>query len=340
VKSKFAKDHLLSRHDSINEALSQEVGNKVISIAPQDTAVGKAYNRLLSSKVLAAEVSSLCRALHELLDPGAKHIAENGALNVREETKAVMSGKTKSSELVAITDLDSDSHLAVDKVTRWESGMETDDHFDATNEELSSSSEEGDSKYPQIENMEDDDDYSVVNKSVQSAAKPSGVESTFLPSLSVGFIRGSDESDWSGDEAPVADPSKRKNRRGQRARRAYVITSLCISRLLIFLSIWEKKYGRNANHKKRELEALPKRQFPEESRNLRRGPEQRLRKRGDIFGGSTTSNSVPRSEDSHQRTNKREERPLHPSWAAKRQMKEKQTLGIVPSQGTKIKFTD
>ena len=46
-------------------------------------------------------------------------------------------------------------------------------------------------------------------------------ESTFLPSLSVGFVGGSD-SDWSDAEADLADAPVKKNRRGQRARKAYV----------------------------------------------------------------------------------------------------------------------
>lgn len=43
-------------------------------------------------------------------------------------------------------------------------------------------------------------------------------ESTFLPSLSVGFIRGDSDSEFSDTEDKTAD--LRKNRRGQRARRA------------------------------------------------------------------------------------------------------------------------
>jgi hypothetical protein len=34
----------------------------------------------------------------------------------------------------------------------------------------------------------------------------------------------------------------------------------------------------------------------------------------------------------------REERPLHPSWEAKKKQKEKQSAGILPPQGKKIKF--
>ncbi|KAF7768214.1 hypothetical protein Agabi119p4_7457 [Agaricus bisporus var. burnettii] len=336
IKSKFAKDHLLSRHEAVNEALSQEVGNKVLSIAPLDGTTGKAYSRLLSSKVLAAEISSLCRVLHELLDPEAKKSAETDnhvALDDREVTKNVMSGKRTPSKLISVADSKADSYLDLEKVVQGESGIEDDDLSYISNEELASA-EEGDLKYPQIESseddeMDDDDDRSIVKKIAPSAAKPSGVESTFLPSLSVGFIRGSDESDWSDGEAQIADPGMKKNRRGQRARRA----------------IWEKKYGRNANHKKKELEALPKytRRFPEDNRGIRRGQEPRFEKRRDIHGGSkeqTSHSAIPRSEESHQQINKQDERPLHPSWVAKRQMKEKQTLGMVPSQGTKIKFAD
>ena len=64
----------------------------------------------------------------------------------------------------------------------------------------------------------------VVEKSATAALKAkasaSGLQSTFLPSLSVGFVRGgSEESDWS-EEGRIAEIDVKKNRRGQRARRA------------------------------------------------------------------------------------------------------------------------
>lgn len=37
-------------------------------------------------------------------------------------------------------------------------------------------------------------------------------------------------------------------------------------------------------------------------------------------------------------TSRKEERGLHPSWEAKKKLKEKESAGIVPSQGKKIKF--
>ena len=59
------------------------------------------------------------------------------------------------------------------------------------------------------------DDSKAKAKAVTASNAKSKAESTFLPSLSVGFIPGSDDSDIDEDAVP-----ERKNRRGQRARRA------------------------------------------------------------------------------------------------------------------------
>jgi hypothetical protein len=56
-------------------------------------------------------------------------------------------------------------------------------------------------------------------KKARQEKKLGAAESTFLPSLAVGFVRGNSDSEWSDSEAKVAD-NERKNRRGQRARRA------------------------------------------------------------------------------------------------------------------------
>ena len=53
----------------------------------------------------------------------------------------------------------------------------------------------------------------------EDASPTLGTESAFLPTLSNGFIPGGSDTDWSDREARVAD-GVRKNRRGQRARRA------------------------------------------------------------------------------------------------------------------------
>lgn len=55
--------------------------------------------------------------------------------------------------------------------------------------------------------------------SPDSASETLGTESAFLPTLSNGFIPGGSDTDWSDGEAGAAD-FVRRNRRGQRARRA------------------------------------------------------------------------------------------------------------------------
>lgn len=162
-------------------------------------------------------------------------------------------------------------------------------------------------------------------------------ESTFLPSLSVGFTRGdSDASDLSDEEVKVAD--MRKNRRGQRARRA----------------IWEKKYGGNANHVKKEREAMA-----QEPRNQRRGdPHGRNRTHppgGSRKGGPPSAFRAPPSDKgwmkkgeapnvpSHAslppKAKSKDDKPLHPSWEAKKRLNEKLKPVILPPQGKKIIFS-
>ena len=76
---------------------------------------------------------------------------------------------------------------------------------------------------------EDDDDDSAPDSGSDSdpsqlikVAKPSGRAgtSTFLPSLSVGYIPGTGDSDPEDELEAVEGKGERKNRRGQRARRA------------------------------------------------------------------------------------------------------------------------
>jgi hypothetical protein len=97
--------------------------------------------------------------------------------------------------------------------------------------------------------------------------------------------------------------------------------------------IWEKKFGRNAHHKKKE----------EETKALERPIRGHTSK---IAGSSATIGSLRQSKD---KRFSQVHNPgsavatltgtLHPSWEAKRRLKEKQSIGIVASQGKKIKFS-
>jgi hypothetical protein len=139
----------------------------------------------------------------------------------------------------------------------------------------------------------------------------------FLPSLSEGFVRGdSDDSSWEGD---VIEPGK-KNRRGQRARRA----------------IWEKKYGRNANHKKNEMgqqRFKQQKQQVEKYTNSKRQAEQEYVQ--NYHARPDTTRGERRAAQAEPSVS---QQPLHPSWEAKKRLKEKTKPSIVPSQGKKIVF--
>lgn len=110
-------------------------------------------------------------------------------------------------------------------------------------------------------------------------------------------------------------------------------------------SIWEKKYGKNANHKKLELNEQNKRFSKNKIQGDGHGSSSR--KSGKQDNSHTPRKLVqpyrhPPGTGNHggPNTAKKDDQPLHPSWEAKRKLKEKQSLVIMPSQGTKIKFSD
>lgn len=133
--------------------------------------------------------------------------------------------------------------------------------------------------------------------------------STFLPSLSVGFAPGSVGSDLSENETNVADIEIKKNRRGQRARRL----------------IWEKKYGKNANHKRQEVESRV-------GRGIARRQGVYPNKKSSGPGETVVPSGCRMAEDV-------DKAKLHPSWEAKRRLKEKEKTSIVPSEGKKTVFS-
>lgn len=133
--------------------------------------------------------------------------------------------------------------------------------------------------------------------------------STILPSLTSGFVSGSEDSDIEDvDEEP------RKNRPGQRARQA----------------IWEKKYGNKAKH------------LQKQSKNRDQGWDA---KRGatsvDHYHKHTRSDNTGRSNGDAPRPAKKPKRddsgPLHPSWEAAKLAKSKD-MSIPAFSGKKISF--
>ncbi len=153
---------------------------------------------------------------------------------------------------------------------------------------------------------------------IQRPAKTDGTKSsTFLPALSSGYIPAYDSDLSDGDPDAeltgihtLSQKRPRKNKRGQRARQ----------------KIWEAKYGKNANHVVRDKETR-EREFME--RVARRA--EKAKKDGTGGGeGGTGGNEVPLGNRRERRTG-----PEHPSWEAKKAMKDKEKVAF---QGTKIVF--
>lgn len=125
--------------------------------------------------------------------------------------------------------------------------------------------------------------------------KPSSSKmSTFLPTLMSGYISGSDSDintdNYKNKNGPT-EPKDRKNRMGQQARRA----------------LWEKKFGKNADHVKRE-----------EAEQGRKEVERRI-KRGKGVDGKKGDSAEKKGKSTEVKG------PLHPSWEAARKMKEQQS---------------
>ncbi|KIM25832.1 hypothetical protein M408DRAFT_25945 [Serendipita vermifera MAFF 305830] len=316
---RLQKDRHIQSNEQVKLLVSQEL--KVEPITKHRDLI---ENRINSSKILAASVGDLVTSLRELILP--PRAADPETVNP-----------------VDIMEVGPDE----EQDDGWESGSVSDhDHIHQANHDdpkitkvpsiskppakaLTSSEEEDD------DDEGDDNDLIHTKKSrdkLVSQAKTlqdssSDVEeSTFLPSLAVGFTRGdSSASDWSGDEGNVSnkvDLAPRKNRRGQRARKA----------------IWEKKYGKNANHlkKQREDEAAEKKKRIEKAlsrvklqqgkgRHTQNNVPFKDRPKDSGWGKKATVHSTATTEPS-----------LHPSWDAAK--KRKAMPMIVPSEGKKITF--
>jgi hypothetical protein len=171
--------------------------------------------------------------------------------------------------------------------------------------------------------------------SAAPAPTTTSAKSIFLPSLmAAGYVSGSESS-----AEDLHEPPPRKNRRGQRARR----------------QIWEKKYGRHANHVKAAVAGADTASGANASTMKgnahgggprRRAGGQSARPNGGGPGAGKPSSRQALGGASHAPDKRRpldpkasaavDDKPLHPSWEAARQAKErKQTLAF---QGKKITF--
>ena len=107
----------------------------------------------------------------------------------------------------------------------WESGSIDSSAQESEDERTSEGddnqeSDSGDDEVPPAKKMKTSSAHPPAKSTTTKpeTKTPGAAASTFLPSLSVGFTRGDSDS-----EPEDIDSAPKKNRRGQRARRAYVI---------------------------------------------------------------------------------------------------------------------
>jgi hypothetical protein len=167
------------------------------------------------------------------------------------------------------------------------------------------------------EEVEEKDDFFVEDLPTKKEKKEKEKKSKHkLPELVGGYYSGGEgESDFEQDKLveEIIKP-ERKNRRGQRARQ----------------KIWEQKYGRGANHVKKEGEERQKqreqKQLEWEEREKKR--QEKAIKNGEVASGG---NSTPLGAKNAAATT-----AMHPSWEAK--MRQKELLKNVKFEGKKKTF--
>lgn len=118
---------------------------------------------------------------------------------------------------------------------------------------------------------------------------------------------------------------------------------------IMFARIWEKKYGKNANHvkKERELPIADNRKHFQGSKHSQTNGRVRPRQGGGTaaqsqFNEPPSDKGWPRKKSMLTQapgTDKpKDVQALHPSWEAKRRLKEKLNPSIVPAAGKKTVF--
>ncbi|KAL1410229.1 putative ATP-dependent helicase IRC3 [Vanrija albida] len=362
LSQKLKKHHVLKRIEipsSTAALLTAEPSIAASSSAATPEAIAKAENRLCSSKPVADAMKALVSFV--MGEPGA-------TLEVRAKAakapkgRAVRRGSDDGSDdesdedvesedeeglpLGRIEGLESDDEVIVeDRAANdagWESGSlgggsDAEDDDDG----WESGSVSGlDGRIAPPSDSGDESDASNVPPAKRTRAEPApkgkaaradGKSSMFLPSLASGFAPAGDgDSDPDMDYDPNgifgSKTAPRKNRRGQRARQA----------------IWEKKYGKGANHVVKQREEEEKR---------KRGPQGQKRDSG--WGGRGAAGAGPGAAGvapapaapsaarpavpaaPKPAAAKPDEKSLHPSWEAARLRKQREAQG---AKATKIVF--
>ena len=222
LRSKVKKDKLLRE-----DADCQTVISEVLKLSSKSETSSKAAemveSRLQSSKVLSEEVKKVVQSLRVVLgDVNATGSAIANTHTSDEPTDILEEDDQKDHDSLPEDHESSPDDSNDDDAWKGFSDNESNEGHgsqssDSAEESPATESDGSSSPEPSIKKPRSEKGVSG-NKLITKAG-----ESTFLPSLSVGFVGGSD-SDWSDGESDIADAPVKKNRRGQRARKACVLS--------------------------------------------------------------------------------------------------------------------
>ena len=307
---------------------------------PKSTAESNILARLYKSNPVQSAMPNILGDIRKLLGIGDTPAGKQGNAGGRKDALSEEKEKRRQAEKIE-SESESESasegnavqhsHLGHDEGVSADDDSESEDFspFDKRLAPGSESEEHSDEDAPRPDGNEIDGgisdsvsrspspDFSSTDSPPLKKAKGSKVsakavtDTTFLPSLMMGgYWSGSEEAT---DDEEVAGPPKRKNRMGQQARRA----------------LWEKKYGAKANHVQKEQKK--QKHSRDNDWDPRRGAVSTDVQGGKDYRGGrgrvgAGAGRPPKKQDGQAGPSPKgppkDAGPLHPSWEAKRRLKE------------------
>jgi BUD22 len=206
LRSKLKKDKRLSSNPSIQSAISKIFASNIARTS-EDVAA-KLESRLLSSKLLSKEVNLVISSLYSALKQGEDDDGDDDTSSHSNEAHLVDLAAVVNQPVTSEVSEDN-SGDSEDDTSGTSDSVENDEPFQRSTPTLPKN----------FRSALDRTSHSHSPRLPDDASQSMGTESAFFPSLSNGFIPGGSDTDLSDGEAR-ATAGIRKNRRGQRARRA------------------------------------------------------------------------------------------------------------------------
>lgn len=297
------------------------VSTRIINTKPVRSAVEQMiqaikYATKIEHKETASEIAKRKREEQKIKRKAAKEAAKNGKPLLKDDGELdedelqrydnMIAGSSDEGEGPELPDLDPNEVSSGDEADS-ESG--TDDEDDLENEEQGP---DDFFDFPAEESQSESELEKSTEKKSKKEKKKKENDKIVLPALASGYFSGGSDDDFDPDADPLVRETvvERKNRRGQRARRA----------------IAEAKFGKNANHIKKQREEEAEKRLKKQAEFEKR--EARRREKGIQ---NTNQEAIQRPE---KRKTPDDDKPIHPSWEAKKKL----SAAPVEFKGKKIVF--